>query len=46
MTVAEIRTYLEGFTYELGHGERRGMETFLDLWRTLAAEEEPGHGTY
>ena len=45
MTVAEIRAYLEGFTYEVGHEERRGMETFLDLWRTLAVEEEPSHAS-
>jgi chorismate dehydratase len=43
MTVSEIRTYLEGFTYELGRRERRGMETFLELRRALASEEETGH---
>jgi len=36
MTVAEIKTYLEGFTFELGERERRGMETFLRLSRSLA----------
>lgn len=40
MTVSEIRTYLEGFTYELGERERRGMETFLELRRALASEQE------
>jgi len=41
MTVSEIKTYLEGFTFELGERERRGMETFLRLSRSLAAEEGP-----
>jgi len=41
MTVAEIRTYLQGFTFELGERERRGMKTFLELWRALTLEEEP-----
>jgi chorismate dehydratase len=36
MTVSEIKTYLEGFTFELGERERRGMETFLRLSRSLA----------
>lgn len=40
MTVAEIRSYLQGFTYELGERERRGMNTFLELWRGLVSEEE------
>jgi chorismate dehydratase len=35
MTVSEIKTYLEGFTFELGERERRGMETFLHLSRSL-----------
>jgi predicted solute-binding protein len=39
MAVAEIKTYLQGFTFELGEGERRGMETFLRLSRPLVAEE-------
>lgn len=39
MTVAEIKAYLQGFTFELGEGERRGMETFLRLSRPLVAEE-------
>jgi chorismate dehydratase len=39
MTVAEIKAYLRGFTFELGEGERRGMETFLRLSRPLVAEE-------
>jgi hypothetical protein len=39
MTVAEIKAYLQGFTFELGEGERRGMETFLRLSRSLVAEE-------
>jgi chorismate dehydratase len=43
MTVSEIKTYLEGFTFELGERERRGMETFLRLARSLAAEEGPAH---
>ena len=43
MTVSEIKTYLEGFTYELGERERRGMQTFLDLWRALASEEDATH---
>jgi len=36
MTVSEIKTYLEGFTFELGERERRGMEAFLRLSRSLA----------
>ena len=45
MTVSEIKTYLEGFTFELGEGERRGMETFLRLSRSLASEEGPAHAS-
>jgi chorismate dehydratase len=41
MTVAEIKTYLQGFTFELGERERRGMETFLRLARSLAPGEGP-----
>jgi len=41
MTVAEIKTYLEGFTFELGERERRGMETFLRLARSLTSVEGP-----
>jgi chorismate dehydratase len=43
MTVSEIKTYLEGFTFELGDRERRGMETFLRLARSLVAEGGPAH---
>jgi chorismate dehydratase len=39
MTVAEIKAYLQGFTFELGEGERQGMETFLRLSRPLVAGE-------
>ena len=39
MTVAEIKAYLEGFTFELGERERRGMETFLRLSRPLVSKE-------
>jgi chorismate dehydratase len=39
MTVAEVKAYLQGFTFELGEGERRGMGTFLRLSRLLVAEE-------
>ena len=39
MTVAEIKAYLQGFTFELGEEERRGMEDFLRLSRPLVAEE-------
>jgi chorismate dehydratase len=45
MTVSEIKTYLEGFTFELGERERRGMETFLRLSRSLASEEGPAHAS-
>jgi len=45
MTVAEIKTYLQGFSFELGEGERRGMETFLRLSRPLVAEEESAHAS-
>jgi chorismate dehydratase len=41
MTVSEIKTYLEGFTFELGERERRGMETFVGLSRPLVSEEGP-----
>jgi chorismate dehydratase len=41
MTVAEIKTYLEGFTFELGERERRGMETFVRLARSLTPGERP-----
>jgi chorismate dehydratase len=40
MTVSEIKTYLEGFTFELGEKERRGMETFLQLSRSLARRRQ------
>jgi chorismate dehydratase len=43
MAVSEIRTYLEGFTFELGEAERRGMDTFLRLSRSLAPKEERAH---
>lgn len=39
MTVAEVKAYLQGFTFELGEGESRGMETFLHLSRPLVTEE-------
>jgi len=39
MTVAEIKTYLQGFSFELGERERGGMEAFLRLARPLVAEE-------
>jgi chorismate dehydratase len=39
MAVSEIRAYLEGFAFELGERERRGMETFLRLSRPLVSEE-------
>jgi chorismate dehydratase len=39
MTVSEVKTYLEGFTFELGERERRGMETFLRLSRPLVSGE-------
>lgn len=39
MTVAEVKAYLEGFSFELGEEERRGMESFLRLARPLVAEE-------
>jgi chorismate dehydratase len=45
MTVSEIKAYLEGFTFELGERERRGMETFLRLARSLASEERPAHAS-
>jgi len=45
MTVAEIKAYLRGFSFELGEGERRGMETFLRLSRPLVAEEESAHAS-
>jgi chorismate dehydratase len=45
MTVSEIKAYLEGFTFELGERERRGMETFVRLARSLASEERPAHAS-
>jgi chorismate dehydratase len=45
MTVSEIKTYLEGFTFELGERERRGMENFLRLSRSLAPEEGPARAS-
>jgi len=46
MTVSEIKTYLEGFTFELGERERRGMETFLRLSRSLARRRRgPAHAS-
>ena len=45
MTVSEIKTYLEGFTFELGERERRGMETFLRLSRSLGSEEGPARAS-
>jgi len=45
MTVSEIKTYLEGFTFELGGRERQGMETFLRLSRSLAPEEGPARAS-
>jgi chorismate dehydratase len=45
MTVSEIKTYLEGFTFELGERERRGMETFLRRSRSLAPEEGPARAS-
>jgi chorismate dehydratase len=45
MTVSEIKTYLEGFAFELGERERRGMETFVGLSRSLVSEEGPAHAS-
>jgi len=45
MTVAEIKTYLQGFTFELGERERQGMETFLRLALPLTPGEGPVHAS-